>query len=1076
MSQNTTSPFTPSPGEPVTKLYFEKSVWECKDWLEQFKDDDGEKRWKCHWCGYTGAQHNATKALKHVAALKGDSKKCTAVPAKYRDAFRDLQRRKNESKVSAKSSKQGRTQDVDMHNDDAAVALDARKPAQAKRRKLSERNTIHRHLSRSVSSAGSHVTPLRDLHQMKIDQVDPSLDSRMDMAVANLIHCEGTAFSLADSAHLRKIIQLAKCVSKNYVPPNRNRIAGELLELNYHEHYRKDVALLMVDSEIYGLDFYGDGATIKSMPLLNIMAYGVHAPAVILDIVDCTGHVSAGKKKDGPFVAREFVTHMQVLDPNKSKFDAGFFDGASDVGLAGRIIEARFPKCTAMHGAEHVVSLFFSDLAKIPLINDVIKIYQQHLYAFFGSGARHKEHGMFIKHATNHNNGRKIGLLRASACRMGGYFIALLRMIRQKPAFESLVISPEFRELNVGRIQVELLRNADWWRFCTLLCKTVFPALLLLRLTDNQHAAMDKLLYHVFQVDRFLEDNKDELSQLGVNDLTFRTYAKKAAKDIDESGQAGEVTVPEAEEDEEEAEFDCEAEDESDSDDEDGGADEWEFLTGDSMYDRIRKAWGKRRRKLIHGYSILGYLLSPVAEIMADAANPNNLSYDMKEQANTVILKLLDLDSKTAEAEALNTFWTELRNFQSKKDPWAKEWIWMSPDIAEDRSWLWHRNHSYGAQVSKVLGIIACRVTSKKLGMGQAERCWGAVKDLKNHKRSHMGAKATKYQTHIYARDSQQKAILKRQLVLQAGLEASRTVWTDRDLAAIGRNRYGIDIVNTVCARVTRRFRCWLEDWEPLAMANKDIVSRVRLEEKYCGISWWDPDDEVYVTIPKEDKDAKEQAFVFERCKNEGHQWVLHAYTEDKVKFRHYLFQNQDIYPQIYHNYKQNPISTLEVVHPGVTDIVAGVPTDGARKKWLTYPATADQDQGSSGASRQPRRSDDQDQGSSVARRPPQRTVESSSSDSSEEERRTRKARKSRAGNKEMETVVLSSNDSFDQEEEDDDDDDDDEEEKNKKMPAVDKDEDDDDDDDDDDEDEKNKKMPAVPTRVWRSNRLNMKR
>jgi hypothetical protein len=40
------------------------------------------------------------------------------------------------------------------------------------------------------------------------------------------------------------------------------------------------------------------------------------------------------------------------------------------------------------------------------------------------------------------------------------------------------------------------------------------------------------------------------------------------------------------------------------------------------------------------------------------------------------------------------------------------------------------------------MGHVACRVTSKVLGIGAEERSWGDVKQLKNDKRSHLSIDA----------------------------------------------------------------------------------------------------------------------------------------------------------------------------------------------------------------------------------------------------------------------------------------------------------------------------------------------
>jgi hypothetical protein len=60
---------------------------------------------------------------------------------------------------------------------------------------------------------------------------------------------------------------------------------------------------------------------------------------------------------------------IESLDALKDKADVVFFDGGSNFQLAGRIIRARFPRITVVHGLEHVLSLVFVDISKIPVIH-----------------------------------------------------------------------------------------------------------------------------------------------------------------------------------------------------------------------------------------------------------------------------------------------------------------------------------------------------------------------------------------------------------------------------------------------------------------------------------------------------------------------------------------------------------------------------------------------------------------------------------------------------------------------------------------------------------------------------------
>jgi hypothetical protein len=50
----------------------------------------------------------------------------------------------------------------------------------------------------------------------------------------------------------------------------------------------------MKDINVFGLSFYGDGATFKKMPLINILASGAYLQTALLEIVDATSHMEKG--------------------------------------------------------------------------------------------------------------------------------------------------------------------------------------------------------------------------------------------------------------------------------------------------------------------------------------------------------------------------------------------------------------------------------------------------------------------------------------------------------------------------------------------------------------------------------------------------------------------------------------------------------------------------------------------------------------------------------------------------------------------------------------------------------------
>ena len=105
-------------------------------------------------------------------------------------------------------------------------------------------------------------------------------------------------------------------------------------------------------TDIYVLHFQGDGTTIKDKPLINILAGGVQLPVPIQNIVDCTGKITGGHKKDAKFVADIFFDLMNDIDPEKKLVDLHMFDGAS-VCRNAKMLKFICPILSFILGADH---------------------------------------------------------------------------------------------------------------------------------------------------------------------------------------------------------------------------------------------------------------------------------------------------------------------------------------------------------------------------------------------------------------------------------------------------------------------------------------------------------------------------------------------------------------------------------------------------------------------------------------------------------------------------------------------------------------------------------------------------
>ena len=68
---------------------------------------------------------------------------------------------------------------------------------------------------------------------------------------------------------------------------------------------------------MFGLAIFEDSTRTMRALFVNTLVAGVNDEAELLDISECTGHVSKGFKKDGECIAKFFTTHMERLDPEK---------------------------------------------------------------------------------------------------------------------------------------------------------------------------------------------------------------------------------------------------------------------------------------------------------------------------------------------------------------------------------------------------------------------------------------------------------------------------------------------------------------------------------------------------------------------------------------------------------------------------------------------------------------------------------------------------------------------------------------------------------------------------------------
>ena len=100
-----------------------------------------------------------------------------------------------------------------------------------------------------------------------------------------------------------KIIDKARNLDGSFVSLKQRKIAGLLPDGLYKTNWKGRLKKIMSELRIFGAAIFGDGATIKSVPLVNVFAAGVNNPLALLDIADCRSHMALGVKKDAKYIA-----------------------------------------------------------------------------------------------------------------------------------------------------------------------------------------------------------------------------------------------------------------------------------------------------------------------------------------------------------------------------------------------------------------------------------------------------------------------------------------------------------------------------------------------------------------------------------------------------------------------------------------------------------------------------------------------------------------------------------------------------------------------------------------------------
>lgn len=223
-----------------------KTIWDC-DNVTLKPDDDGNLRWYCGWCGYSGAGKNATKALCHVLCKRGEN-----VAICKRNLIADDAMMRYESLYNRQRRKQQGNSFIRDDHDNSLLTQSQEFASSIVSQRDSKKAKRMHPSGGSVGSSISSILPqstnlnacsppvpaingpllMKKAYSLQTTLTGINQEARdlCTAAVADCIHGLGLPFSLVDEPKFRHMLKMAKFVDKEYKPPTRKQIAGDLLD------------------------------------------------------------------------------------------------------------------------------------------------------------------------------------------------------------------------------------------------------------------------------------------------------------------------------------------------------------------------------------------------------------------------------------------------------------------------------------------------------------------------------------------------------------------------------------------------------------------------------------------------------------------------------------------------------------------------------------------------------------------------------------------------------------------------------------------------------------------------------
>ena len=205
--------------------------------------------WRCDWCKEEFVPVHATRACYHVLKKTnlGIAVCKAAVPAAYQECYTNLL---NKGKGSKNAIKQAREisevtvverQEVSLKSSEGSL-LTSRGRSSILGYTTTKKRKEPPITGNPLANQPSIDASITNYHQSDIRK---SNNAKLQMAIADLWHCENFPDRSVESIRFALVIKYARLVGSDFRIPNRKDIGGPLLKLNYETCYDQNKIDLM---------------------------------------------------------------------------------------------------------------------------------------------------------------------------------------------------------------------------------------------------------------------------------------------------------------------------------------------------------------------------------------------------------------------------------------------------------------------------------------------------------------------------------------------------------------------------------------------------------------------------------------------------------------------------------------------------------------------------------------------------------------------------------------------------------------------------------------------------------------